>query len=283
MTTADLQLHIRPDERRSNAVWPAALAVSLLLNAGMLLLLTYGPTWFDRPPVELAVPVQIAAIQPQPAPQPVPAPVQPVPKPEEQAPPPAPAAPPAPAPAPAQAQQPKQQDQPPVKAVQAQPKPELKPQLKPLPPPPKPNLSKDRVEDKSSTPVSKKSPEEKGEGLRKDKGEVDSSTRSVSDLILTDLSELWSPPPQMRGHDFNISLVIDVLPNGTFGPPFAADGPWTPEAALQDLDKQPPVVREALIAFYRSLRNIQPIKLPPGFGDKGKRSVPVRFKLDEMP
>jgi len=114
---------------------------------------------------------------------------------------------------------------------------------------------------------------------------LDPTTRTISDLILTQVSGYWSPPDQLRGKNLNIHLVIDLKPNGMFGPPFAADGPWNPTAALVGIDKMsindPAYV--PLMNFYRTLRQIQPLHLPPGMESDKIRSIPVWFMLDDMP
>jgi hypothetical protein len=114
---------------------------------------------------------------------------------------------------------------------------------------------------------------------------LDPETRTISDLILTRVSGYWTPPPELRGVHATIHLVIDLKPNGMFGPPFAADGPWNPEAALADLKKfhEDDPRYEALMSFYRSLRDIQPLKLPPGMASNQLRHIPVWFRLDDMP
>ncbi|HVI53254.1 MAG TPA: hypothetical protein VM661_18750 [Candidatus Sulfotelmatobacter sp.] len=276
MTAADMELRLAEPARPGQKIWAAALAVSLLVHLVMVYLLTHDLPWSRKDDEETAVTVSLVQ-----APE-VKPPETPLPKPEVKAEP-------KPEPKPEVKAQPKPEPKPEVKAL---PKPEVEPvpppPAKPAAPkaeafkaaPPKPNLSQDKVAEKSS----RTAPTDK-ELADKARSSLDPATRSLSDLILSRVSQLWSPPPQLRGRGAQIHFVIDLLPNGMFGPPFAADMPWNPEAALSGLNQIPPNDPRytALMNFYRTLREIQPIPVPPGMVGPGPRSVPVWFSLDDMP
>ena len=281
MSDIDRGLRPAPASRQSTGLRFAAiaLALSLLMHVGLLILMFMDPPWSrlddEESPVTVdlvpSVPAPVAKVEtpkPEPAPEVKPE-VKPEPKPE-----------------------PVPEEKPAAPKIDLKKPPLIPPPQKielkkplpppPLPPPPKINLHPVEVTEKPKpSPVPEKEPET-AEHARES---LDPETRTISDLILTRVSGYWTPPPELRGIHAAIRLVIDLKPNGMFGPPYAADGPWNPEAALPDLKKfredDPRYVAE--MSFYRTLRDIQPLKLPPGMASNQVRHVPVWFRLDDMP
>jgi len=299
MSAIDRGLRPAPASRQSTRVRFAAiaLALSLLVHIGLLILMFMDPPWSQLDDEEGPVTVDLVPSLPTPPPPPVakveaPKPVappevkpevKPEPKPE---PAPEPAAPKIDLKRPPLVPPPEPKidlKRPPL--VPPPQKIELKKPPSPPPPPPAPpkiNLHPVEVTEKSKPPpAAEKEPETPEHALQN----LDPETRTISDLILTRVSGYWTPPPELRGVHATIHLVIDLKPNNMFGSPFAADGPWNPEAALLDLKKlhedDPRYV--ALMSFYRTLRDIQPLKLPPGMASNQVRHVPVWFRLDDMP
>lgn len=284
MTAADIDLRLAEVSRRRQGIWTAALLVSLLLHLLVVYFLTYDLPWSRKEDEEVPVPVSLVSPPPEAKsepkselkPPPPPPPVAEV-KPELKAEPK-----PEPKPVPPKAEAKMQPPPPPPPAAKPVPKEAPKPEPLKAAAPPKPNLHPDQLAEKSAPPSAPLTEKEKAEHARK---ALDPATRSLSDLILSQVSTLWSPPAELRGHDYNIHFVIDLLPNGMFGPPFAADGPWNPSAALSGIDQMSPSDprRVALLNFYRALRDIQPLRLPPNMASDRVRSVPVWFLLDDMP
>jgi len=281
MTIADMNLRLDEAPRRGEKVWAIALAVSVLCHLLLIYLLTFDLPWSNKGDEEQPVTVNLVQAAPvtplmpevkapevkpllQPKPETKPE-AKPEPKVEPKAEPKA---------------EPKEAPKPEAKPAAPPPKP-VTPKPEPAKLPPKPNLAPDKLAEKSS-PAGAPNDQEKAENARK---ALDPATRTISDLILGQVSQLWSPPPQLRGRHANIHFVIDLLPNGMFGPPFAADGPWDPARALAGLDQIPANDPRytALLNFYRTLREIQPIQLPPQFASQNVRSIPVWFMLDDMP
>lgn len=259
------------------------LGLSLLLHFGLLYLMFLDPPWSKLEDEESPVTVELVPSVSVPAPPPpetkVEAP-QPQPQPKLD-------------PAPESKAEPKAEPKPvPPAAVKppappplikpAEPKSEPKKPLSPPSLPPKINLHPVEVTEKPKPPAALEKEPETPDHARQN---LDPETRSISDLILTRVSGYWTPPPELRGVHANIHFIIDLKPNGMFGPPFAADGPWNPEAALVGFKKlrEDDPRYEALISFYRTLRDIQPLKLPPGMASDQVRHIPVWFLLDDMP
>lgn len=247
-----------PQRRGFSIVAVLAAALSLLLHGGLLFLMSFDPPWSS--PGDEDAPVMVDLVPAPASTPPPPAEVKPeAPKPqaepEEKPVPPPPASPARPA-----ALEPAA-----PKIGTAKPPPAL---------PPKPNLHPDKAAALSER-----------EAVERTRQNLDPATRTISDLILTQVSGYWSPPQELRGRRATIHFVIDLLPNGKFGPPFSADAPWNPEAALDGLDKIPKDDPRyfALVSFYRTLRDIQPLHLPPDMQSDKMRSVPVWFLLDDMP
>lgn len=290
MTSADMELRLAEPPRLGRRIWGAALAVSMLLHLLAVYLLTYDLPWSGGNDEETPVNVSLVPAESLPpeirqpeTKQPEPPPPKVEQKPEDK-----------PQAKPEAKSEPKPETKPAVPARPEPPKAPPPPKAEPAKAPPKPNLHPDKLAEKSSPPSTVPDEKALADAARK---KLDPATRSLSDLILGRVSQLWSPPPEMRGHRYQIHFVIDLLPNGMFGPPFAADGPWNPEAALDGLRQIPPGDPRymALINFYRTLREIQPIPLPASMSGTGQgtgqgigqatgvRSVPVWFSLDDMP
>ncbi|OIR07966.1 hypothetical protein GALL_98290 [mine drainage metagenome] len=113
----------------------------------------------------------------------------------------------------------------------------------------------------------------------------DPTGRTIASFILARISEFWTPPPELRGHGVHLHLSLDVHPDGTFGSIYGMEQPWNPMAAIPQLAVLPEgdPARNALINFYRALRDIQPLHLPPDLEPKKTTPVSITVLIDDMP
>ncbi len=110
-------------------------------------------------------------------------------------------------------------------------------------------------------------------------------TQTERDLILAQVLRHWRVPAMLRGFPKPITFSVQVLADGSLGPPYSARSPWNPAAAIDDYDKSQPgsLFRQATESLYQALRQAQPLKLPQQLLAKAPFEVRLDFRVSDVP
>lgn len=107
-------------------------------------------------------------------------------------------------------------------------------------------------------------------------------TQNERDLVLSQVLRHWRPPREAAIlTDPTIRVGVTVLADGTFGAPFSRNAPYNPGAAIEGWSSLHPddIRRRTTEAFYRALRDAQPLRLPPELKAKAPFDVTIVFRL----
>lgn len=215
----------------------APLALSVLLHALLALIWLGFPVPQDRQPEEMAMQVELA---PEP-PRPVPAPAEPQAKPQPQ-------------------RQTATEQGMPIPQLedgtlaQRSSTPKLKPEAGPIAPP----------EPRTQVAPKPKKPEP--------------VTQNERDFVLGQVMRHWSPPRELSAYDrANIRVSVVVGADGYFAELYDSRRPWNPAEVFDGYNALSPqdIQRRTIDAFYRAIRQSQPVRLPPAL--KIKAPFPVRL------
>lgn len=167
------------------------------------------------------------------------------------------------------------------------------PQAKPKPaaeaPKPIPQLEEGILAQRSSTPKLKPdaapvpSPQPRAEVAPKPK-KPEPPTQNERDFVLSQVLRHWRPPSELaaRDHaDVRVSVIVDA--NGYFDEIYDARRPWNPAAVFDGYNDLSPddVRRRTVDAFYRAIRQAQPVRLPPALKAKAPFRVPLDFRFKD--
>lgn len=114
------------------------------------------------------------------------------------------------------------------------------------------------------------------------------ASQSVQDFILAQIARHWLIDTHGERYR-NIVLYgkFVLLPNGMLAPPFGKNDPWNPRAMIGDYDRYRgpagETIRSALETFLLATRQAQPFRLPPDGKADEARSLPLRFRLGDLP
>lgn len=103
-------------------------------------------------------------------------------------------------------------------------------------------------------------------------------TQSERDFVLGQVLRRWSPPRELSAYDkADIRVTVVVGADGYFDDVYDARRPWNPEAVFDGYAALSPhdIQRRTVDAFYRAIRQAQPVRLPPAL--KVKAPFPVRL------
>lgn len=176
------------------------------------------------------------------------------------------------------------------------------------PPPPKPQLTPGRIA-KQSTPggsgpertlekapqiqaiPNTPAPERKGElGLSlgpmgPTAPEMGVATQNERDFLLSQILAVQGRPLSVWGIRGVIRLRVDVLADGTLGPPFEASGPYRPDKAIADYEGLPRTDprRGLMESLYVALRVAQPLRLTPEMRAKAPFQATLDFRTVDVP
>lgn len=109
-------------------------------------------------------------------------------------------------------------------------------------------------------------------------------TQNERDFVLSQVLRHWRPPSELaaRDHaDVRVSVIVDA--NGYFDEIYDARRPWNPAAVFDGYTDLPPddVRRRTVDAFYRAIRQAQPVRLPPALKAKAPFRVPLDFRFKD--
>jgi len=87
------------------------------------------------------------------------------------------------------------------------------------------------------------------------------------------------------GFDGIVHLGVEVLADGTLGPPFSKNMPYQPQTAIEHyLDYAQSDPRRGLLeSLYLALRMAQPLRLPPELKAKAPFHTTLDFQLHDVP
>lgn len=110
-------------------------------------------------------------------------------------------------------------------------------------------------------------------------------TRSERDVVLSQVLRRWRPPRELAAFpDAVMRVQVTVRADGTLAPPFDASSPWNPGAAIEGYDQLPPghLTRLTTEAFYRALRDAQPLRLSGELQGKAPFVVTLDFRYRDV-
>lgn len=109
-------------------------------------------------------------------------------------------------------------------------------------------------------------------------------TQNERDLVLGQVLRNWSPPRELSAYDkADVRVTVRVAADGYFQDLYDARRPWNPAevfdgyAALSPQDIQ----RRTIDAFYRAIRQAQPVRLPPVLKAKAPFAVRLDFRFKD--
>lgn len=124
-----------------------------------------------------------------------------------------------------------------------------------------------------------------GQGTSVNPAKKELVTQNERDLVLSQVLRGWKPPKELQAYESaEFKVQVTVLADGTLAPPFSARLPYNPAAAIEGfagLHPQDPR-RKATEAFYKALRQAQPLKLPPHLAAKAPFPVMLDFRVKDV-
>lgn len=148
---------------------------------------------------------------------------------------------------------------------------------------PIPQLEEGLLAQRSSTPKLKPDsgpiapPEPRVEVAPKPK-KPEPVTQNERDFVLGQVLRHWAPPKELSAYDkADIRVSVTVGADGYFADMYDSRRPWAPGAVFDGYESLPPgsIQRRTVDAFYRAIRQAQPVRLPPAL--KAKAPFPVRL------
>lgn len=103
-------------------------------------------------------------------------------------------------------------------------------------------------------------------------------TQNERDFVLGQVLRNWKPPRELAAYDkADVRVTVTVRADGYFADIYDGRLPWNPSAVFDGYAGLPPdsIQRRTIDAFYRAIRQAQPVRLPPAL--KAKAPFPVRL------
>lgn len=107
-------------------------------------------------------------------------------------------------------------------------------------------------------------------------------TQNERDLVLSQVLRHWKPPRELAAYDnADIFVAVTVGADGYFAEAYDARRPWTPDAVFDGYGRLHPqdIQRRTVDAFYRAIRQAQPVRLPPTLKAKAPFTVRLAFRF----
>lgn len=147
---------------------------------------------------------------------------------------------------------------------------------------PIPQLDEGILAQRSSQPKTKAAtipapPEPRAEGVPKPK-KPEPVTQNERDFVLGQVLRNWTPPRELSAYEkAEMRVTVVVGADGYFDDIYDARRPWNPAAVFDGYGTLPPqdIQRRTIDAFYRAIRQAQPVRLPAAL--KAKAPFPVRL------
>ncbi|MGE5515056.1 MAG: hypothetical protein ACM31D_04470 [Bacteroidota bacterium] len=163
------------------------------------------------------------------------------------------------------------------------------PQAKPQPQPateqgaPIPQLEDGILAQRSSTPKLKAqpgpiAPPEPRTDIAPKPKKPEPVTQNERDFVLSQVLRHWAPPRELSAYDkAGVHLSVVVGADGYFSDIYDARRPWNPNDVFDGYGALRPddIQRRTIDAFYRAIRQAQPVRLPAAL--KAKAPFPVRL------
>lgn len=111
-------------------------------------------------------------------------------------------------------------------------------------------------------------------------------TQNERDVVLSQVLKGWKPPRELAAYDnADIFVGVTIGPDGYFTEEFDARRKWNPAEVFDDYARLHPqdIQRRTVDAFYRAIREAQPIRLPPALKAKAPFRVRLDFRLKDAP
>lgn len=104
-------------------------------------------------------------------------------------------------------------------------------------------------------------------------------TQNERDFVLSQVLRHWKPPRELAAYDrADIFVGVTVGPDGYFAEAYDARRTWNPDEVFDGYARLHPqdIQRRTIDAFYRAIRQAQPVRLP----DALKAKAPFKVRLD---
>lgn len=148
---------------------------------------------------------------------------------------------------------------------------------------PIPQLEEGVLAQRSSTPKLKpqdaaKAPPEPRTDIAPKPKKPEPVTQNERDFVLGQVLRSWHPPKELAAYEkADVRVTVTVQADGYFADAYDGRRPWNPAEVFDGYGSLPPdsIQRRTIDAFYRAIRQAQPVKLPPVL--KAKAPFPVRL------
>jgi hypothetical protein len=177
---------------------------------------------------------------------------------------------------------------PPAPAAASTPAPAAKPQGATEQGAPIPQLEDGLLAQRSSTPKLKDSgpiapPLPKPDAPAKPK-KPEPVTQNERDFVLSQVLRHWSPPSELAAYTkADVRVTVTVRADGFFDDIYDARRPWNPAAVFDGYAMLLPgdIQRRTVDAFYRAIRQAQPVRLPAALQAKAPFTVRLDFRFKD--
>ncbi|CAA7620390.1 hypothetical protein [Magnetospirillum sp. UT-4] len=105
-------------------------------------------------------------------------------------------------------------------------------------------------------------------------------TRNERDFVLAQVVRHWTPPPELKGApEGEVTVRVTVGADGHFAGEYDSRRPWNPAEVFDGYPRLPPksLERRTVDAFYKAIRDAQPLRLTDAL--KAKAPFPVRLEF----
>jgi hypothetical protein len=110
-------------------------------------------------------------------------------------------------------------------------------------------------------------------------------TQTDRDFVLSQVLRNWKPPRELAAYDkADVHVAVTVGADGYFAEAYDARRPWNPNEVFDGYAGLHPqdIQRRTIDAFYRAIRQAQPVKLPPELRGKAPFNVRLDFRFRDI-
>ncbi|MGE5478551.1 MAG: hypothetical protein ACM3Q1_18010 [Bacteroidales bacterium] len=107
-------------------------------------------------------------------------------------------------------------------------------------------------------------------------------TQNERDFVLGQVMRHWQPPRELSAYErADIRVSVMVRADGYFEDIYDGRRPWNPAEVFDGYNSLPPqdIQRRTVDAFYRAIRQAQPVKLAPLLKEKAPFAVRLDFRF----
>lgn len=109
-------------------------------------------------------------------------------------------------------------------------------------------------------------------------------TQNERDFVLGQVLRHWSPPKELSAYDkADVRVTVTVQADGYFADIYDSRRPWNPAAVFDGYGALSPdsIQRRTVDAFYRAIRQAQPVRLPAALQAKAPFPVRLDFRFKD--